>query len=165
MTGEDTKKLFGENFLLNLQKAASKGLLFAVLEETVSRFYPNYDLDKQLKRASDFDSVASYQAKLARVRIEYNAKAVRDIHQRLVGLTNFGEDNYKYKEKIIRKLNLLINNYPTIDEIIYLAMAEYIGREYGHANDFKRELSEFLRTSGGPVERKMAVGYETGVRV
>ncbi len=35
MTEEDAKKLFGENFLLNLQKVASKGLLFAVLEESV----------------------------------------------------------------------------------------------------------------------------------
>ena len=74
-----------------------------------------------------------------------NAKAVRDIHQRLVGLTNFGEDNYKYKEKIIRKLNLLINNHPALDEIVYIAMASYIARGYGNAEKFKRELKEHMK--------------------
>ena len=87
MTGDAAKRTFGENFLLELQKAESRGLLFAVVEDTAARFYPQYNLEVQLGKLSDFDSVAVYQDKLARVRIEYNAKAVRDIHQRLVGLT------------------------------------------------------------------------------
>lgn len=145
MTGEVTKKTFGESFLLDLQTAESRGLLFAVLEKAAARVYPQYDLEIQLKKLSDFDSVAAYQDKLARVRIEYNAKAVRDIHHRLVGLTNFGEDNYKYKEKIIRKLNLLITNYPTLDEILYITMASYIARGYGKAEQFKKELAAHIR--------------------
>lgn len=145
MTGDAAKRTFGENFLLELQKAESRGLLFAVVEDTAARFYPQYNLEVQLGKLSDFDSVAVYQNKLARVRIEYNAKAVRDIHQRLVGLTNFGEDNYKYKEKIIRKLNLLINNHPALDEIVYIAMASYIARGYGNAEKFKRELKEHMK--------------------
>ncbi len=145
MTSEVVKKTFGENFLLDLQKAESKGLLFAVLEDTVMRFYPQEKLEVLLGKVSDFDSVTLYQDKLARVRIEYNAKAVRDMHQRLVGLTNFGEDNYKYKEKIIRKLNLLINNHPRSDEIVYMTMASYIIRGYGNAEKFKQELKEHMK--------------------
>ena len=137
MTGDAAKRTFGENFLLELQKAESRGLLFAVVEDTAARFYPQYNLEVQLGKLSDFDSVAVYQDKLA--------KAVRDIHQRLVGLTNFGEDNYKYKEKIIRKLNLLINNHPALDEIVYIAMASYIARGYGNAEKFKRELKEHMK--------------------
>ena len=128
MTGDAAKRTFGENFLLELQKAESRGLLFAVVEDTAARFYPQYNLEVQLGKLSDFDSVA-----------------VRDIHQRLVGLTNFGEDNYKYKEKIIRKLNLLINNHPALDEIVYIAMASYIARGYGNAEKFKRELKEHMK--------------------
>ena len=56
-----------------------------------------------------------------------------------------GEDNYKYKEKIIRKLNLLINNHPALDEIVYIAMASYIARGYGNAEKFKRELKEHMK--------------------
>ena len=103
----------GEAFLLNIQKAESKGLLFAVLEDTVATYYPQNNLPVQLKKVSDFNSVATYQSKLARIRIEYNAKAVKEIQDRLVGLNNLGNDNYKYKEKIVRKLNLLRNNRPT----------------------------------------------------
>ena len=145
MADEKSKSTFGERFLLDVQNAESKGLLFAVLAEAASRFYARESLSKQLQRVSSFDSVAVYQSKLAKVRIEYNARAVKEIHGRLVGLNNFGEDNYKYKEKIIRKLNLLINNYPTLDEIIYIAMAEYIARGFGNAESFKHGLEERLR--------------------
>lgn len=135
----------GEAFLLNIQKAESKGLLFAVLEDTVATYYPQNNLPVQLKKVSDFNSVATYQSKLARIRIEYNAKAVKEIQDRLVGLNNLGNDNYKYKEKIVRKLNLLINNRPTLDELIYITMASYIDRGYGSVEDFKKEISEHIK--------------------
>ncbi len=91
MAGEIVKKTFGETFLLDLQNAGSRGLLFAVLEKAAAKICPQNDLEKQLAKVSDFASVAAYQAKLARIRIEYNARTVRDIHQRLIGLANFGE--------------------------------------------------------------------------
>ena len=71
MTGDAAKRTFGENFLLELQKAESRGLLFAVVEDTAARFYPQYNLEVQLGKLSDFDSVAVYQDKLARVRISF----------------------------------------------------------------------------------------------
>ena len=159
MTDEKLKLTFGERFLLDVQNAESKGLLFAVLEEAASRFYARESLSKQLQRVSSFDSVAVYQSKLAKVRIEYNARAVKEIHGRLVGLANFGEDNYKYKEKIIRKLNLLINNYPTMDEIIYITMAEYIARGFGNAESFKHGLKERLSETAAVAEKNVATAY------
>ena len=48
MTGDAAKRTFGENFLLELQKAESRGLLFAVVEDTAARFYPQYNLEVQL---------------------------------------------------------------------------------------------------------------------
>ena len=45
MTGDAAKRTFGENFLLELQKAESRGLLFAVVEDTAARFYPQYNLE------------------------------------------------------------------------------------------------------------------------
>ncbi len=144
MTNEMIDKTFGEGFLLAVEKSQNQQKLFAVLEDAVSQFYPQYDLSAQLVRLSDFESVAIYQNKLARIRIDYNAKAVREIYQRLIGLKNFGNDNYKYKEKIIRKLNLLINNYPTIDEIIYIVMAAYVMCGYGNVKKFKKELCAYI---------------------
>ena len=37
MTGDAAKRTFGENFLLELQKAESRGLLFAVVEDVFIR--------------------------------------------------------------------------------------------------------------------------------
>ena len=140
MSQNITKLTLGEAFLLELNKSESKGLMFLALENFVAAHYPRNNLTKQINRVSDFYSVAAYQSKLARIRIEYNARAVREIEARLVGLNNFGNDNYKYKEKIVRKLNLLINNLPTLDDIIYIAMATYVDRNYGSVYDFKEEL-------------------------
>ncbi|MBP5399812.1 MAG: hypothetical protein J6Y53_05305 [Alphaproteobacteria bacterium] len=135
----------GESFLLQLQEAESKGLMFAALEKIVATYYPQNDLLKSVEKLSDFYSVASYQSKLARIRIEYNARAVKEISSRIVGLNNFGQDNYKYKDKIVRKLNLLINNRPTLDEMIYITMASYVDRGYGSIESFKKEIADHIR--------------------
>ncbi len=135
----------GEAFLLELNKAESKGLIFAALEDFVAAHYSPKNLSSYIKKLSDFYSVAAYQSKLARIRIEYNAKAVKEISERLVGLNNFGQDNYKYKEKIVRKLNLLINNLPTLDELIYIAMAFYVDHGYGSIEDFKQQIDAHIR--------------------
>ena len=100
-----------------------------------------------MDKVSDFASVVTYQGKLAKIRIDYNIKAINEIHHRLVGLVNFGEDNYKYKEKMIRKLNLLIRNYPTAEEIIYLVMAYFIQKGYGTVEDFKKDLKEHIEAN------------------
>lgn len=144
MLQDVTSKTLGETFLLDLQKAESKGLMFATLENIVAAYYPQYNLMFQIKKLSDFNSVAAYQSKLARIRIEYNAKAVHEIQERLVGLNNIGQDNYKYKDKVVRKLNLLVNNRPTLDEIIYLTMNAYVERGYGSVENFKKEISEHI---------------------
>ena len=145
MSQNGTQKTFGETFLLDLQKAESRGLMFAALENIVAVHYPQYNLLVQINKVSDFNSVAAYQSKLARIRIEYNAKAVNEIRNRLVGLTNFGEDNYKYKDKVVRKLNLLVNNRPTLDEIIYITMNSYVERGYGSVESFKKEIAEHIK--------------------
>lgn len=147
MLQDITSKTLGESFLLDLQKAESRGLMFAALENIVSAYYPQHDLMVQIRKVSDFNSVAAYQSKLARIRIDYNARAVQEIRERLVGLNNFGQDNYKYKDKVVRKLNLLVNNRPTLDEIIYLTMNAYIERGYGSVEDFKKEISEHIKAN------------------
>lgn len=147
MLQDVTPKTLGESFLLDLQKAESRGLMFAALENIVSAYYPQHDLMVQIRKVSDFNSVAAYQSKLARIRIDYNARAVQEIRERLVGLNNFGQDNYKYKDKVVRKLNLLVNNRPTLDEIIYLTMNAYIERGYGSVEDFKKEISEHIKAN------------------
>lgn len=134
------QRTLGEDFLLSLQNAESKGVLLANLEDITSTCYPRNNLVSQVKKLSDFESVAKYQAKLARLRIEYNARAVKDLQSRLIGLNNFGNDNYKYKDKVVRKLNLLINNNPTLDDMIYLAMSEFVSKGWGSVADFKNEL-------------------------
>ena len=45
----------------------------------------------------------------------------------------------KYKDKVVRKLNLLVNNRPTLDEIIYITMNSYVERGYGSVESFKKE--------------------------
>lgn len=139
------QKTLGEFFLIDLQNAESKGLIFETLKDITSSYYPQTNLISVLDHISDFDAVAKYQGKLAKLRIDYNAKAVNDIQTRLVGLNNFGEDNYKYKDKIVRKLNLLINSRPTLEETIYIAMSIYIEHGWGKADDFKRELGEYFQ--------------------
>ena len=145
MTDTNAHKTFGEIFILDLQNAETKGLMFSVLVEAVSSYYPKYNLLIQVKKVSDFNSVATYQGKLARIKIEYNAKAAKEIHSSLVGLKNFGEDDYKHKERLIRKLNLLLNNNPTIDEVIYITISIYIAKGHGSAEKFKKELAEHLK--------------------
>lgn len=143
----------GESFLQQLQAAESKGLMFAALEKIVTTYYPQNNLLKSIDKLSDFYSVAAYQSKLARIRIEYNARAVKEISSRIVGLNNFGQDNYKYKDKIVRKLNLLINNRPTLDEMIYITMTSYVDRGYGSVENFKKEIAEHIKENM-PVDGK-----------
>ncbi len=143
----------GESFLHQLQAAESKGLMFAALEKIVTTYYPQNNLLKSIDKLSDFYSVAAYQSKLARIRIEYNARAVKEISSRIVGLNNFGQDNYKYKDKIVRKLNLLINNRPTLDEMIYITMTSYVDRGYGSVENFKKEIAEHIKENM-PVDGK-----------
>lgn len=145
MAENNIQMTLGESFLLQLQEAESKGLMFAALEKIVAAHYPKNDLLKNVDKLSNFYSVAAYQSKLARIRIEYNAHAVREISNRIVGLNNIGPDNYKYKEKIVRKLNLLINNRPTLDELIYIAMASYVDRGYGSVESFKQEIASYIQ--------------------
>ncbi len=154
MTEED-KKIVGEKFLLELQQAPTKGLLFAVVEKYVGSLYPQNDILKVFARVSDFDAVVTYQAKLAIVRLEYNVHTIKEIHQRLIGLKNFGEDNYKYKEKIIRKLNLLINNHPSVDDMVYMAMSVFIEHGFGSVKDFKQEYQKWM--TGMPNLDKVSV--------
>lgn len=149
------QKTLGEFFLIDLEKAESKGLMFETLKNIASSYYPKTNLMSVLDRISDFDAVAKYHGKLARLRIDYNAKAVNEIQTRLVGLNNFGEDNYKYKDKIIRKLNLLINSHPTIEETLYIAMSIYMERGWGRADVFKRELAQYFQ------ETEIAEGHNT----
>lgn len=134
----------GEELLTKLQKAESGGQIFAILGEKTTEIYPEQSLYCYLDQLTNFDSVAIYQSKLTKIRIEYNATAIKELHQRLVGLKSVGEDNHKYKEKMIKKLNLLLNNHPSLDEMIFLAMAEYIGRGYGSVEKFKKELRTYL---------------------
>ncbi len=143
----------GENFLHQLQEAESKGLMFAALEKIVAKYYPQNNLLKSIDKLSDFYSVAAYQSKLARIRIEYNARAVKEISSRIVGLNNFGRDNYKYKDKIVRKLNLLMNNRPTLDEMIYITMTSYVDRGYGSVENFKKEITSHIKENM-PVDGK-----------
>lgn len=145
MLKDSVQKTLGEEFILNLQSTESDGLMFAALEDMVAVNYPQSDLIPQVKKLSDFESVVKWQGKLARVRIEQNAKAVREIGSRLIGLNNFGKDNYKYKDKIVRKLNLLVNNRPTLDEMIYITMASYIERGWGSVEDFKSGLEKHVK--------------------
>ena len=142
-----SKSTLGEAFLLELNKAESKGLMFLALEDFVAAHYPQKNLSREIGRVSDFYSVAAYQSKLARIRIEYNANAMREISNRLIGLNNFGNDNYKYKNKIVRKLNLLIKNLPTLDELIYITIAAYVERNYGSVYDFKEEIIAHIRAN------------------
>jgi len=143
MNNDVAHKTFGENFLLGLHNTESKGVLFALLEETIARHYPRYNLLEKLEAISDFDSVAAYQAKLAKLKIEYNAKLVNELRRRLIGLNNLGNgDRTRNKEKTVRKLNLLINHYPTLEDIIYITVATYINRGYGNTEKFKKELAE-----------------------
>lgn len=144
MAKDNAQVTLGEKFLHELQNAESKGLMFAALEKIVAEHYPRNNLMTGVEKVSNFYSVAAYQSKLARVRIEYNAKAVKEISNRLVGLNNFGEDNYKYKEKIVRKLNLLVNNRPTLDELIYITMTSYVDRGYGSVESFKKEIASHI---------------------
>ncbi len=148
MLHDTMQKTLGEFFLVDLQNAESGGLMFETLKNITSTYYPQSNLISVLDHISDFDAVAKYQGKLARVRIDYNAKAVNEIRTRLIGLNNFGEDNYKYKDKIVRKLNLLLNNRPTLDEMIYIAMSAYIERGWGKASDFKREFTNYIQETG-----------------
>ena len=136
------QRTLGENFLLSLQKAESKGELLANLKNAVLTCYPKSDLVFQVNKLSDFESVAQCQSKFAKARIMYNAKVVRELQSRLVGLRHFGNDNYKYDNKATRKLNLLINNCPTLDDMIYLAMDEYVRRGWGKVSDFKDDVEK-----------------------
>lgn len=136
------QKTIGEDFLLSLQNAENVTALLTVLKNFITTFYSHKNLISQVGKLSDFESVVKYQSKLARLRIEYNARAAEDFQSRLVGLNNFGNDNYKYKDKVVRKLNLLINNRPSLDDTIYLTMNAYICNGWGSVDDFKEELKK-----------------------
>ena len=60
MTQDNTQITLGESFLLELQNAESKGLMFAALENIVAKHYPKNNLLTNIEKVSDFYSVAAY---------------------------------------------------------------------------------------------------------
>ena len=135
-------KTFGEKFILGIESSEVKGLLFESLEDTLKKHYPQHDITKHLVKLSDFNSVVTYQAKLAVIRIMYNANTIREIEDKIVALA---DGRNEHKERMIKKLNLLINNNPGIDDLIYICMSAYIIKGYGSAKTFKTEFGRFVK--------------------
>lgn len=140
-------KTFGEEFILQVENCETKGMMFMVLYNAVSQNYPQHNLSKYMQRISEFNSVATYQNKLARIRVAYNARAINEIQDKLINANNSGNENYKNKDKMVRKLNLLIHNNPTLDEIIYICMSAYIAKGLGTAKNFKIEIKKHLKSN------------------
>lgn len=160
------KETNGEIFLKDLKVARkSKGCLFSMLYETLKKEHPSEEaLLQEIAKVKDVNEAVIYDASLARFQIERNGRNIRKTMEEIRNLKVIGQDNFKYKMLMIKKLNVLASINPDILTYMNLAAETFIRFGYGNAKKFKKDFGEYIRnlhkvTEVMYVETALATAY------
>ena len=122
------KETKGEVFIKAIEEAKNnKGHIFSLLLETLQNEYPQAEAVTIVNKVKNFDALVNYDA-------------MEDISSTEV----LGEDNFKYKQLMIKKLNVLASINPDAKTYADLAAAAYISQGFGDAKLFKREFTNYV---------------------
>ena len=141
------KETIGEIFLRELKNAKkSKGNLFSLLHETIQKEHPSEEeILNTLNKIKDVNEAVIYDASLARFQIERNGRSIRKTMDEIRGMKVIGQDNFKYKMLMIRKLNVLAAMTPEILTYIVLTAEAFIRCGYGNAKKFKKDFGDYIK--------------------
>lgn len=142
-----SKKTSGERFLQQVAEAGeNKGSLFALLYETLQNEYPNMHISSVIGQIKNFDALVNYDASVAKFQIKRNAENINKTLQDIKQIKVLGEDNFKYKGLMIKKLNALSAVKPDAKALADIIAAEFIARGYGNINSFKCEFTHYIHS-------------------
>ena len=142
-----SKETFGEDFLKKVSHAgANKGSLFSLLNETLQTEYPNLHSGSVINQLKNFDALVNYDASVAKFQIKKNAENLTKTLKDIKKIKVLGKDNFKYKQMMIKKLNLLAKTRPDAKSLADIVAAEFIARGYGNINSFKCEFTHYIHT-------------------
>lgn len=142
-----SKETFGERFLIEVAHASiNKGSLFALLYETLQNEYPNLHSSSVINQIKNFDALVNYDASVAKFQIKRNAENIHKTMEEIKNTKVIGKDNFKYKELMIKKLNVLSSIKPDAKMIADIIAAEFIAKGYGNVNSFKCEFTNYIHS-------------------
>lgn len=142
-----SKETTGEKFLNQVTEVGvHKGSLFALLHETLQTFYPNLHSGTIINQVKNFDALVNYDASVAKFQIKRNAENIRKTIDEINKIKVLGKDNFKYKNMMIKKLNVLAGVKPDAKALADIVAAEFIARGYGNVNSFKCEFTHYIHS-------------------
>lgn len=141
------KETIGEIFLRKLKNTRkSKGSLFSLLYETIQKEHPSEEeILNTLNKIKDVNEAVIYDASLARFQIERNGRNIRKTIDEIRSMKVIGQDNFKYKMLMIRKLNVLAAMTPEILTYVVLVAEAFIRSGYGNAKKFKKDFGDYIK--------------------
>ncbi|MBQ8465800.1 MAG: hypothetical protein IJ545_07320 [Alphaproteobacteria bacterium] len=142
-----SKQTSGEDFLKEVSEAGTnKGALFALLYETLQTEHPKLHLSTIINQLKNFDALVNYDASVAKFQIKRNAENIAKTIDEIKNIKVLGKDNFKYKDMMIRKLNILASIKPDAKSLADIIAAEYIARGYGNIGSFKCEFMHYVHS-------------------
>lgn len=139
------KETQGEIFLKKIDEAKNnKGHIFSLLLETLQNEYPQTETVSIINKLKNFDALVNYDACLARFQITRNGDNIRKTMAEISTIKVLGDDNFKYKQLMIKKLNALAAIVPAAKSYADLAAAAYIAQGFGDVNSFKHEFTNYV---------------------
>ena len=103
------KETKGEVFIKKIDEVKkNKGHIFSLLLETLTQEYPQAEAGSVVNKIKTFDALVNYDASLARFQIGRNAESIRKTMEEISSIKVLGKDNFKYKQLMIKKLNVLV---------------------------------------------------------
>ena len=139
------KETKGEFFIKAIEEAKNnKGHIFSLLLETLQNEYPQAEAVTIVNKVKNFDALVNYDASLAKFQIGRNGDNIRKTMEDISSTEVLGEDNFKYKQLMIKKLNVLASINPDAKTYADLAAAAYISQGFGDAKLFKREFTNYV---------------------
>ena len=142
-----SKQTSGEAFLQQVADAgAHKGSLFALLHEILQNEYPKLHLSTVINQLKNFDALVNYDASVAKFQIKRNAENIAKTLEEIKNIKVLGKDNFKYKEMMIKKLNVLAAIKPEAKSLADIVAAEYIAQGHGNIAGFKCEFMHYVHS-------------------
>ena len=136
------KETKGEIFIKKIEKAKSnKGHIFSLLLDTLQNEYPQAEAVSIVNKVKNF---VNYDASLAKFQIARNGDNVRKTMEDISSMKVLGKDNFKYKQLMIKKLNVLASINPDAKTYADIAAAAFIAQGFGDITVFKREFTNYV---------------------
>ena len=112
--------------------------------DTLQNEYPQAEAVSIVNKVKNFDALVNYDASLAKFQIARNGDNVRKTMEDISSMKVLGKDNFKYKQLMIKKLNVLASINPDAKTYADIAAAAFIAQGFGDITVFKREFTNYV---------------------